>query len=250
MASIQHATDQYNSTANAFAFGPEAYGLLQQAYDGPANRIVGSRIMGGLQMVGGGAVFLGGGIFGKGWGADQFIAGARTAWSGTPTESGTHWLAREIGGDGVADGVETALGFYYLFEGASEAGGTGAYLDGAGEGTGLGRVADMEIRVSQKGLSVVKQHLSNFGAWPQNTAMVERLSTALAAGEKVVGADASFYLHELSEATMMQRGLPYEVAHSAALSKYGVSPFSVYHPTVISAFPEQFNSAWRQFWGL
>jgi hypothetical protein len=57
-------------------------------------------------------------------------------------------------------------------------------------------------------------------------------------------------MHELSEATMMRRGMPYNAAHEAALGKYGVSPYSVYHPDVISALPEFFNPSWFDFWGL
>ena len=36
----------------------------------------------------------------------------------------------------------------------------------------------------------------------------------------------------------------------ASLAKYNVSPFSVYHPDVIEALPELFNSNWSAFWGL
>jgi len=78
--------------------------------------------------------------------------------------------------------------------------------------------------------------------------MVERLRTALSSGRSISGADASFYFHEVSEATMMGRGMAYDVAHPAALSKYGVSPFSVYHPDVINALPEAFGSNWAAFW--
>jgi hypothetical protein len=95
-----------------------------------------------------------------------------------------------------------------------------------------------------------RSHLARFGNVPQNAAMIERLRGALAAGEWIAGADASFYLHEVSEATMMGRGMAYAEAHAAALGKYGVSPFSVYHPEVIQAFPGLFNSNWLSFWGL
>lgn len=44
--------------------------------------------------------------------------------------------------------------------------------------------------------------------------------------------------------------LAYEVAHAQALAKYGVSPFSVYHPEVIQAFPEAFSPGFNAFWGL
>ncbi len=80
--------------------------------------------------------------------------------------------------------------------------------------------------------------------------MIARLQQALATGSRIGGADASFYLHEVSEATMMGRGLSYEAAHTGALGKYGVSPFSVYHPEVITANPGSFNSNWFAFWGI
>jgi hypothetical protein len=80
--------------------------------------------------------------------------------------------------------------------------------------------------------------------------MIARLRGALDEGRMIKGADASFYLHEAAEATMMARGLGYEAAHGAALLKYKVSPFSVYHPSVIQALPEHFNPNWLKFWGL
>ena len=80
--------------------------------------------------------------------------------------------------------------------------------------------------------------------------MIQRLKDALQAGRTISGADASFYLHEVSESTMMGKGMSYNIAHSKALLKYQVSPFSVYHPEIISNISESFNSNWRSFWGL
>ncbi|MBP9920304.1 MAG: RHS repeat-associated core domain-containing protein, partial [Dermatophilaceae bacterium] len=128
--------------------------------------------------------------------------------------------------------------------------GTGAFLDETQGGAGLGRLADRSIQVTEKGLGIVEGHLAQFGALPQNTAMVARLRQAHASGARVTGADASFYLHEVTEATMMARGLPYQAAHAGALAKYGVSPFSVYAPEVVAANPGLFNSNWFAFWGL
>ena len=92
------------------------------------------------------------------------------------------------------------------------------------------------------------KHLAQFGEHGPNTAMIERLTKAL--GTRVTGADANFYLHEVAEATMMGRGVSYEAAHAAAIAKYNVSPFSLYHPEVIQQFPAMFNNAWRAFWGM
>lgn len=126
--------------------------------------------------------------------------------------------------------------------------GTGAYKAGATGGTGLGKVAGKELTVTEKGLSMVEGHLDQFGPYGPNEAMVGRLRLALEDGRAITGADASFYLHELNEATLMGKGLDYGTAHQASLRKYDVSPYSVYHPDVIRAFPDEFNSNWRNFW--
>lgn len=64
------------------------------------------------------------------------------------------------------------------------------------------------------------------------------------------GADANFYHHELTESNLMGQGMPYEEAHAAALEAHGASPYSLYSPDVIERFPEYFNQAYRDFWGL
>lgn len=107
----------------------------------------------------------------------------------------------------------------------------------------------MQLRVSEKGLGVVEGHLAQFGEVPENAAMVARLRGALESGTRISGADASFYLHELSEATMMGRGLSTR-RHTRAPSESCVSPFSVYHPEVIVANPAVFNANWLGFWGI
>jgi len=127
-----------------------------------------------------------------------------------------------------------------------------------GTGPGLGMLAGREIDVSEKGLKIVEEHLAKFGTASENSMMLDRLRAALKTGEKITGADASFYLHEAAEATMVKhlvsKGMKfeeaYEVAHAGALSKYGVSPFSVYHPEVIKALPDVFNENWFKFWGI
>jgi RHS repeat-associated protein len=128
--------------------------------------------------------------------------------------------------------------------------GTGAFMEGAQGGAGLGKLAGKSLNVSEKGLGIVEKHLAQFGDVPQNTAMIGRLRAALSEGRAISGADASFYMHEVAEATMMGRGMSYGAAHSGALAKYGVSPFSVYHPEVVQQFSSAFNSNWASFWGL
>ena len=130
-------------------------------------------------------------------------------------------------------------------------GATGAFNPGAADGgTGLGLFESTSVRVSQKGLDLVDSHLAQFGYIEQNAMMMDRLRSAANSGAKVNGADASFYMHEAAEATKMAKGLGYDAAHAAALNKYGVSKFSVYHPSVIKALPQWFNNNWRSFWGI
>jgi filamentous hemagglutinin len=106
------------------------------------------------------------------------------------------------------------------------------------------------VQVSEKGLGIVSSHLSQFGDDAANAGMLQRLQNAFASGQSVTGADANFYLHELSDSTMMAQGMSDDAAHTAALVKYGVSPFSLYAPQVIEANPELFNNAWRAAAGL
>jgi RHS repeat-associated protein len=113
--------------------------------------------------------------------------------------------------------------------------------------------AGTALRVSEKGISGIESHLARaeFGAFEGNDLMLGRLRNALTNGEQITGADANFYLHELSESRMMGRGAGYEAAHAAAMEKYGLSSnMSLYHPELIQTRPDLFNSSWRTFWGL
>jgi hypothetical protein len=114
----------------------------------------------------------------------------------------------------------------------------------------LGIFAERQVAISPKGLELVRGHLTQFGDVPANTAMLGRLENAMLSGQRVSGADAIFYTHEAAEATKMARGLGYDAAHAATLQKYNVSPYSVYHPDVVRALPNEFNSNWRAFWGI
>ena len=114
----------------------------------------------------------------------------------------------------------------------------------------LGILEGKFASVTQSGISVIERHLARLHHSPVNDAMLARLRTAMASGQKISGADLSYYAHELSEASGMDRGLSYDAAHEAALLKYGASRFSVYHPSVIAAYPAFFNNLWRKEWGL
>lgn len=138
------------------------------------------------------------------------------------------------------------MGEYSDFGQSSLAPKTGAFNPASKvTGDGLGKLAGREVRVSQKGVDLVEGHLTQFGYVEQNALMVQRLRSAVADGRKISGGDASFYLHEAAEATMMRRGVGYYPAHDAALLKYNVSPYSVYHPSVIRSVPGEFNANWR-----
>lgn len=186
-------------------------------------------------------------------GASDFLYGAYYGDSGLMLDGAVNAAAGGLGlyGVGAAPGMVANVGA--LRAGAlNTTNGTGAFLEGTQGGAGLGKLNGRQVAVSEKGLQRVETHLSQFGDVPENNLMLERLRTAMANGDKVTGADAIFYTHELSEYTMMARGLDYPSAHQAALSKYQVSPFSVYHPEVIQQInliePGSFNPKWLQFW--
>jgi len=81
--------------------------------------------------------------------------------------------------------------------------------------------------------------------------MMARVRQAFMRGERISGADASFYMHEISESTMMRRGMPYTAAHQAAIDKYRVSPYTLYHSDIVRASPIfSSNPWWRRFHGL
>jgi len=133
---------------------------------------------------------------------------------------------------------------------------TGAYSSGVNStGNGLGKLANKELNASEKGLNIVKNHIDQFETYQPNVDMINRLENAMKNGEKITGADASFYMHELAESHMMKDltktmdfESAYDIAHSSALSKYEVSQFSVYHPDVIANNSSQFSLAWKRFW--
>jgi len=122
--------------------------------------------------------------------------------------------------------------------------GVGLTLIGSGEGT--------EAAVTEEGLASITDYLAQFGA-EENGAML-----LLDSGMSATGADANFYLHELYESQMVKeltaQGIDFDtaqqVAHQAALEYHNVSPYSLYAPEVIEAFPKVFNNNWRAYWGL
>jgi hypothetical protein len=81
--------------------------------------------------------------------------------------------------------------------------------------------------------------------------MIQRVRDALARGADLYGADAMFYIHELTESNLhggVMTEEAQEAAHNATNALLGNSPFALYHPDVIASLPGAFNN-WRQFWG-
>lgn len=104
--------------------------------------------------------------------------------------------------------------------------------------------------VTEKGLNIVKSHLAQFGDDAGNAGMIQRLENSIANGRRVTGPDRNFYMHELKEATLMRRGMPYNSAHPEAIRWDRVSPFELYHPEVIKANPTIFNPNFLEFWRI
>ena len=117
---------------------------------------------------------------------------------------------------------------------------------------GLGKISGKKYKVTQDGLNYIKKYLTEQGFIEdyENQAMLDRLKIALENGEKITGADAVFYTHEIKEAQIVYSGILQEDAHKMALRYYEVSPFSVYHPDVIKMKPEWWNNSWFEFWNI
>jgi RHS repeat-associated protein len=122
-----------------------------------------------------------------------------------------------------------------------------------------GITTERSALASEKGLNIVKDHLSKFGADEGNAGMIQRLENALANGERITGADRNFYMHELKENTvmngLMKKGATfddaYEVAHPGAIQWDKVSPFELYHPEIIQKCGTQcFGPGFFKYWGL
>ena len=106
------------------------------------------------------------------------------------------------------------------------------------------------VKPTQEGLDTIKKHLSGDMQADFNDAMIARIEKTFKEGGKLEGPDAEFYRHELEEFRLMKQGLDYGTAHTAALDKYGVTEFDLYHPDVIKEMPKLFSPAWFEYWGI
>ncbi|GAB5411534.1 MAG: hypothetical protein ChlgKO_06480 [Chlamydiales bacterium] len=122
----------------------------------------------------------------------------------------------------------------------------------------FGKLNGKSIRVTKKGLGIVKRHIEmvhieSKEVFNPNLIMIERLEEELKNGGYLSQFDASFYLHEVKEATLVEKYLKegdsfadaQEFAHKLAFMTYSVSPFSVYHPIVSDKYPDLFNKKWK-----
>jgi hypothetical protein len=114
----------------------------------------------------------------------------------------------------------------------------------------FGILANHEYVIDPEKLDIIKIHVKNFAEYLPNIMMLNRLEQALNSGQKISGADASFYFHELKEAEFMKEGYDYYEAHQGSINYYSVSPYSLYHPEVIKACPDDFNRNWRKAWEI
>jgi hypothetical protein len=65
---------------------------------------------------------------------------------------------------------------------------------------------------------------------------------------RVAQIDPGVHTHEVTEARLTAEGLGYEEAHAAAQATHPL--YANYDPEVIAQYPEYFNDAWREYWGL
>lgn len=108
-------------------------------------------------------------------------------------------------------------------------------------------ITQLNVPVTQNGLDIIKNHLSQFEPFEGNNQMIRNLQNASDAGQSVTGANANFYLHEGAESIFMNNGLSYEAAHELALRQYGVSEFDLYTPELIQERTDLFSTPWQNY---
>lgn len=136
----------------------------------------------------------------------------------------------------------------------------------------FGLLEGKKVTISQEGLTEVRRHLSRQPfldkgkIYAPNQAMLDRLGNALRAGQKLEGADAAFYLHELMESSLFQSWylhltqngmegskaakMAYEISHDNTLKFFQAAEAKLYHPDVINAYKRLFEDPYFAAWGL
>jgi hypothetical protein len=111
----------------------------------------------------------------------------------------------------------------------------------------LEEVANRVPRVTEEGVQRIEQHLGrpelNALDEPPNAAMLERLRSG-----NTTSQDINFYMHELKESAIMNKGVGARDAHLQTLEWQGIRyepgyESQLYHPDVIRQFSEYFNPA-------
>ncbi len=127
----------------------------------------------------------------------------------------------------------------------------------AGLGIGIApRIGNMyfetplKARVTQEGLDTITRHLSrlNGGDYEGNLAMMDRLKARL--GSKITGPDFNYYVHEIMESRLMDKGFDYYSAHDWVLAVAGISPYAVYARELVLQHPDWFGRPYRAYWGI
>ncbi|WP_329023496.1 putative T7SS-secreted protein [Streptomyces sp. NBC_00690] len=102
---------------------------------------------------------------------------------------------------------------------------------------------------STEDLARVAEHLgTRVDPWEVNDAMIENIRARMEAGLPLSEGQIYFMRHELTEAKLMDEGMPYEEAHEIALKTH--PHLKNYSPDVIAQYPGWFNKAWRKAWGM
>jgi hypothetical protein len=130
---------------------------------------------------------------------------------------------------------------------------SGRAFDPAAAGGPVRQLSSDRIRITDRGVDVVEQHVARFGPDSANQTMIERLRDIAAGRLRATKADLNFYTHELREFVRYRRqGFPigagddYDLwnnAHTAALEDYGLRELDddgnriLFHPDAWPSLP-------------
>jgi hypothetical protein len=132
--------------------------------------------------------------------------------------------------------------------GGAERGRYGGYTGNERGGSPSPAVRAVPTTVTAFDLDSVGRHLARLDHSPANDLMIERIRERLAAGQELTEGQRNFMSHELTEKSLMDRGVGYDEAHEIALSTH--PPGKNYDPEVIDEYAHLFNNWWRKQWGL
>ncbi|HEX5496435.1 MAG TPA: DNRLRE domain-containing protein [Mycobacteriales bacterium] len=116
--------------------------------------------------------------------------------------------------------------------------------DGLSDGDSANQSA---VGFSTDDVARVTQHLARLDPSEANDVMLQRIEEAIDNGRPMSEGQTNFMRHELTEADLMDKGVPYDEAHAEALKTH--PPGRNYDADVIDRFPE-FGLWWRRMSGL